>query len=82
MIKGIYISYDLSVEGDYSSFFKWLDQHKAKECGEGLAYLNISLKSNDILSEIKKLLFEANFKARKRDRLYIIYRDNTDRKIK
>ncbi len=42
--KGIWISYDLGIGGDYPGLYQWLDSKGAEECGEGLAFLNFSFE--------------------------------------
>ena len=39
MKKKIYLSYDLSIQGDYNNLYKWLDAHQAKECGDSVCLL-------------------------------------------
>jgi hypothetical protein len=35
----IYISFDLSIRGDYKGFYSWLDKNNAEERGNGYAYI-------------------------------------------
>jgi len=84
--KGIWISYDFGLKGDYPGLFTWLDNHKAVECGNGLAffkYENVDSSSdtkeliNKISSDLKDYV-----KLSKSDRLYIIWKDGLTRKVK
>lgn len=47
MKKKIYLSYDLSIQGDYNSLYKWLDIHQAKECGESVCFLTYDFDGID-----------------------------------
>jgi hypothetical protein len=38
--KGIWISFDFGLKGDYTGLYEWLDNKEAVECGIGLAYFN------------------------------------------
>lgn len=35
--KRVWISYDLGVQADYDGLYQWLDEHKARECGDSVA---------------------------------------------
>ena len=37
----VWISFDLGVRGDYQGMYEFLDAHQAKECGDGVAFLQI-----------------------------------------
>ncbi len=50
MKKKIYLSYDLSIQGDYINLYKWLDAHQAKECGDSvclITYEFTGVEAND-----------------------------------
>lgn len=82
MVKStVWISYDLGVRGDYESLYSWLDQHKAKECGDSLAVLTAYSHSGDVPAALKGDLKKA-FKVDKRTRVYIIYRESSTNKNK
>ncbi len=53
MKKMVWISYDLGVKGDYEGLYAWLDDHKAKECGNSLAALEYDCTSN-LIDELQK----------------------------
>ncbi len=74
----IWISYDLGVRGDYNGIYEWLDDHDAKECGDGIALLKYEYES-DFVNEMKKELSD-NVELSKRDRIYLIWMQ--DDKIK
>jgi len=79
--KVVWISYDLGLQGDYSGLYSWIDQNKGKECGDSLALIEIEGISDDIPKIIESQL-DANVKLTKRDRIYIIYRDDASDKVK
>lgn len=76
--KHIWICYDFGLKGDYTGLYNWLDSNKAKDCGNGLAFLTysknaLSMKS-DFVESIKTDLI--NFvKLSPSDRVYVIWKD-------
>lgn len=54
MTKAIWISYDLGIGGDYDGLYRWLANHKAVECGDGLAFFNYVPKNNEYLFPTEK----------------------------
>ena len=73
--KTIWLSYDLGIDGDYENLYAWLDQLKARECGDNLAVIKYKIESESdissmILDDLKSLVT-----LRTKDRIYIIYRD-------
>jgi hypothetical protein len=81
--KSVWLSYDFGLKGNYSALFTFLDNHKAIDCGNGLAYFiydnDDMLKSEDLISKLQSELQEI-IKPSASDRLYVIWRD--DDKIK
>lgn len=75
--KGIWLSYDLGIGGDYPDLYKWLDNHKAKECGNNVAFFTypIEKKQLDVLHVIVGKDIEESVELRPGDRLYIIYQE-------
>ncbi len=71
--KTIYLSFDFGLRGDFRGLFAWLDQQKAKECGNSLAVLNYSF-SGDLLTDLQADLSSA-VQLEKSDRLYVIWKD-------
>ena len=81
MKKKIYLSYDLSIQGDYNNLYKWLDAHQAKECGDSvclLLYEFAGIEKNDtdessaeMLRVLKKDLTE-NISFGISDRIYMM----------
>lgn len=86
--KGIWISYDFGLKGDYTGLFNWLDNHQAVECGNGLAFFkydagNLST-SADQKEFVKKISADIKdyVKLSKSDRVYIIWKDGNTNKVK
>ena len=73
MKKFIWLSYDLGIGGDYESLYAWLDDHKAKECGDSVACLWFDYEGN-FLDALKAELEDA-LESNKHSRIYVAYRD-------
>lgn len=75
MKKAIWLSYDLGVKGDYDSLYAYLDNHKAVECGDSMAFFNVEVDGTDedLEKKLKKDIKD-NVRLSKTDRIYIIYR--------
>jgi hypothetical protein len=69
----VWLSYDLGIDGDYSSLYKFLDKHKAKECGDSIAFFKYTYSKNKTL--IKNIAEDLSkvVKFRDTDRLYLIF---------
>jgi hypothetical protein len=76
----IWISYDLGVRGDYEGLYAWLDNHKAKECGDSLALLRYEYSGN--LLEALTTDLKSSVEINKRTRFYVIHRDKTTKLMK
>jgi hypothetical protein len=81
MKKSVWLSFDLGIQGDYEGLYRWLDTRDARECGENLAYLEFPLK-HDLLTEIKSSLKKDVEIDQKRARIYLIFRDDEEKKMK
>jgi len=82
MRKRVWLSYDLSLNGDYEGLFRWLDEEDAEECGDGLAVFVFNFESddssdaveaNELLESIKRSMSINE----KRDRIYAVWRRNS-----
>ena len=73
MKKAVWISYDLGIKGDYQGLYAWLDDHKAIECGNSVAFIQYNMK-NDLINELKEDL-KSNVDFKPGDRVYIIRRE-------
>lgn len=72
MKKAIWISYDLGIGGDYDGLYRWLANHEAVECGDGLAFFNyLDDASDDLLDRLKNEI-EANVRVNNKTRIYCI----------
>src|SRR3990172_1035619 len=69
----VWLSYDLSIDGDYANLYTWLDKQGARECGDNIAFLLFSFKK-DLVAELKRSLAK-EVSIRKKDRVYMIFQD-------
>ena len=76
--KAVWISFDLGLKGDYKGLYTFLDNHKAVECGQGLAFLNYNADTfgDNILSAIKADL-EKVITLLPSERVYIIWKEGS-----
>ncbi len=70
----IWLSFDLGLRGDYEGLYAWLDQHKAKECGEGVAFLEYPHDGVTLPEKLKADL-DNSVTFDKRSRVYVIWRN-------
>ncbi|MBF0337633.1 MAG: hypothetical protein HQL05_07340 [Nitrospirae bacterium] len=71
MKERIWMTFDLSVYGDYEGLYYWLDTMKAKECGYNSATFNFEYNS-DLIKELTEAIKD-NVKLEKKDRIYVIF---------
>jgi hypothetical protein len=71
--KTMWLVYDFDLGGDFEGLYKWLDSRGARECGNGVALLKFEFEKN-FFTELKQS-FEKSVTIRKKDRIYIIYKD-------
>jgi hypothetical protein len=64
-----WLIYDLGLQGHYDELFAWLDQHKAKECGDNAATFVSNKSRAGIMKELGAILVQTN-----NPRVYIITR--------
>lgn len=81
MKKTMWISYDLGVDGDYESFYQWLDSHGAKECGDSCALIQGYEFEGDFITALERDL-EISIQFTKRNRVYVIFKDVQGGKLK
>ena len=62
MTKAIWMSYDLSMMGDYEGVYSWLDDHDARECGDSAAYFHFSCHG-PLIESLKTEFSEADVPA-------------------
>jgi hypothetical protein len=62
-LRAVWLSYDLGVKGDYEGLYVWLDDHKAQECGDSLAYFQYAYTTDpmaELAEELKKSIAMTN----------------------
>lgn len=77
MQTGIWMSFDLGLDGDYENLFHWIDLHDGKECGDNVAYFvyeadeaalrNVSALKAALVDDLREAV-----NLRPRDRIYVI----------
>jgi hypothetical protein len=75
MKKSVWMSYDLGVQGDYDHMYAWLDNHKAVECGDSMAYFIYEVPNGTNDDEFITILKEDMVKTIKfnpGNRIYVI----------
>ena len=77
MKKAIWISYDLGIGGDYDGLYRWLANHKAVECGDGLAFFNYATRDVDNMLEELKREIEASVRVNNKTRIYCIRKEKS-----
>jgi len=60
-----WLSYDLGLRGDYGPFYAWLDNAKARECGDSSATFQSDKSREQLAKELPRI-------AGRRARLYLI----------
>ena len=74
----IWLSYDLGVGGDYEGLYSWLDDQKARECGNGVACMMVTYDGT-LLETLRDELMK-NVSLNKKSRIYVTYKDGEKRK--
>lgn len=69
MIKTIWLSYDLGVQGDYEGLYRWLDNKKASECGDSLAHCKIDIPDDQVVPSFVAKELKNNVKFTNNDRV-------------
>lgn len=74
MERLIWISFDLGIRGDYAGLYAWLDDHGAKECGDGVACLRFDHDDSRSasLEETLKADLQERVELDKRARIYLV----------
>ena len=52
MKQWVFLSYDLGFQGNYSELYKWLDTHKAQECGDSYCRFIYEFKSIAVRTDV------------------------------
>lgn len=74
MKKTVWLTYDLGVKGDYQNLYAWLDDHKAKECGNNLAYFHYDIDTKndeDFVAHLREDL-EKTINFQPGNRIYVV----------
>ena len=75
MKKFVLLSFDLGIDGDYQSMYAWLDDHEAKECGDGVAWLHYDCPDRkQSFEQSLKSSLEDSVKFGERSRVYVLHR--------
>lgn len=83
--KSIWLSYDFGLKGNYASLFRFLDNHEAIDCGNGLAYFqyaNPNSLSSEALIEVLKTDLISLVDPSPNDRIYVIWREELTSSVK
>jgi hypothetical protein len=80
MKRGIWMSFDLGVRGDYEGMYAWLDAHGAEECGDSVAYLSYEFEG-DLAQHLAKDI-QGAIEVTKKTRVYVVWQDVGTRSIK
>lgn len=76
MKTGLWMSYDLGVQGDYPNLYEWLDDLDAVECGNSVAYFKYEYTSlENLLDELKRDLTK-RVSLNPQNRIYVVFRKN------
>ncbi len=70
MKRFAWLSYDLSVGGDYDGLYAWLDDHAAKEAGDSVAVFWFDYEKN-FYKELKESLSQS-VALKSHDRIYVV----------
>ncbi len=72
--RGVWLTYDLGVGGDYQGLYAWLDNHMAIECGNNLAFFKYEWDIAEDAQSIERLLQDLsdNVELVPGNRLYLI----------
>lgn len=69
-----WLSFDLGIDGDYDSLYRWLDGIGAVECGDGFCSFLLATPNFDPPTAVLAIMRENHVNLRKRDRIYLIWR--------
>ncbi|MDR3137725.1 MAG: hypothetical protein LBT73_02450 [Tannerellaceae bacterium] len=79
--SAFWISFDLKPSSDLAGFYNWLDAMQAVECGKDCAFFTMEDPSDDPIKAVKEEIL-AHVSLRKKDRIYLVYKDNVSGKLK
>jgi hypothetical protein len=73
MTRGVWIYFDLGINGDYEGMYAWLDNHGAHACGEHLAFVRYEFE-DDLFNELKNDV-SGEVDLAPKDYIYVIFQD-------
>ncbi len=73
MDVGVWIFFDLGIKGDYEGMYAWLDNRRARACGENLAFLRFAPEGN--LFEKLKTDISTHVELASKNSIYVIFKD-------
>jgi hypothetical protein len=73
MATGVWIYFDLGINGDYEGMYSWLDDHDAHACGDRLAFVRYKFGDN-LFEELKADILNSVDVAQK-NHIYVIFKD-------
>jgi len=73
MRRGVWIYFDLGINGDYEGIYEWLDNHNAHACGEHLAFVRYEF-NNDLFEELKGDI-ETQVNLVNKNHIYVVFKD-------
>ena len=74
MKRSIWLSFDLGIGGDFENMYAWLEDHQAKECGTGIAYVPSYEYEGELLESLNSDISE-KVQLDQRSRVYVIFTD-------
>ncbi len=73
--KAVWLSFDLGVQGDYESLYRWLDAKEAEECGDNLAFLKLPFEADvEHFAGHVKAQLQGAIKVDAKTRIYLIFK--------
>lgn len=69
----VWLSYDLGVNGDYPGLYSWLDNEKARECGDSIAFIKRDASDPENMVELLKKDLKESVRFNKNDRIYVAF---------
>jgi hypothetical protein len=79
--SAFWITFDFKPSSDLPGLYGWLDSMKAVECGKDAAFFTMEDSGEDPVKAIKDEIL-AHVSIRKKDRIYMVYKDRVSGKLK
>ena len=68
------LSYDLGIQGDYCPLYVWLDNAKARECGDSTATFEKEASREQVAKELQRVV-------KRKGRLYLVGRNKANKVV-